>query len=638
MRPVRGRPGFHGPAPRWRLSRLAGVALALLLGAVAAPVAAQVGVLEEIRRDVESDAGYVDLVVQGFAPGEPVAATSTELAAPRLVIQTLSPGEANPYVDSPSRAFRMAALRLSHDRTFHAEAEAEGALVDVYVGADFNGNRRADPEEELCRSTQPGSLASCTVPATSDDQWVIAHHRGGDSVPVKLRWFAYYHGYLSQDIQARDGNALVSAPGRVADDGSVTVRLSFARTGMGVGDLRLGRLRVSTPGRTIEAPVRLRRTGGIPAIAFAGPVQDIILEPGQSHTRLAFIAPRGADVAGGYLEHVDIQPSALHVRPMPTLPEGPLLPPAPPLDEEGSYRAVQDPADLNRDVIRFRGELPMLWYLTPVNYGKQRSMVRVSFGAYIDPDGSARYQTVRQGSYYNPRRSGHGVFVYRSGAAVSLLWYTYDEQGLPTWLYAQSPADPNAPAGDLGPTAMPLYRSAWLGDRQRLYEVGSVSLYPITDDAFAMAYVLDGRSGLETLQAFLTGCPSVDGAPLDASGHWFDPTRAGTGYSVQVHPGYEFIANFIYDRLGQPRFLVAERGGAFDAGEQPLVLEQLRGFAPFGPHAPPTRSAVGLLTRRYAGGALQQVTVDAAFDGAVQGDWQGNDLVLPLGQTQGCRP
>ena len=83
---------------------------------------------------------------------------------------------------------------------------------------------------------------------------------------------------------------------------------------------------------------------------------------------------------------------------------------------------------------------------------------------------------------------------------------------------------------------------------------------------------------------------------------------------------------------------MAERGGAFDAGDRPLVLEQLQGFDPFGPHSQPVRTAVGVLNRRYAQGALEQVSVDAAFAGGVDGDWRVTDQVRPLGQTQGCAP
>ena len=620
--------------PKARALVLAAATLATTAG-LAMPASAQVELLDEVRQTVQSESGYVDLEIPGFAPGEPVMASSTELNAPRLVIQTLSAGEPNPYADSPSRVFRFIAINRFY-RTLQVEAEAAGADVDVYVGVDSNGNRRPDPEEESCRASALDSVARCIPENIDQYMWVMAHHRGGDTVPVHLRWFLYFDGYLRDDKQQDSSNALVSAPGRVGDGGTVPLRLSYSGTAMADGDLRLGRVRVSTPSRTVEMPVRLQREGsGFSPTLLMGE-REITLEPGQVHDQLVVLAPAGSNLIRGLMERVNAEPVALMLRPKASLPAGPLLPAAPILNGEESYRAL--PINARYDQVTLLGDLPMLWYVTPVNYGQQRAVVRVLAGAGIEEDSGAQLRTVRQGSYFNPARSGQGVFVYRSGNAVSLLWYTYEEDGDPTWLYAQSEADPQAATGDLGPSYLPLYRSAWLGDKQRLYEVGHIALYPLSDNSLVMAYQLDGRSGLETLQYFLTGCPGVDGSPVDASGHWFDPARAGSGYSVQVHPDYEFIASFIYDRLGRPRFLVAERGGAFDAGDRPLVLEQLQGFDPFGPHSQPVRTAVGVLNRRYAQGALEQVSVDAAFAGGVDGDWRVTDQVRPLGQTQGCAP
>ena len=207
------------------------------------------------------------------------------------------------------------------------------------------------------------------------------------------------------------------------------------------------------------------------------------------------------------------------------------------------------------------------------------------------------------------------------------LWYATPV----TWYYAQGSHTGLS-------TPMRLYRAAWLGDRQRLYPVGLVSLRADNAGSLIFDYDIDGERGVETLSPFLTGCPQVAGTPLDASGHWFDPAFAGTGYSVQVHPNYEFISAFVYDELGRPRFLVAERGGAFDAGNDTLVLEQLQGFSPLGEHVAPVRSPVGLLQRRYQDGQLAEVSIAAEFSGTIPGAWNSLHVVRPLSATQGCDP
>ena len=53
--------------------------------------------------------------------------------------------------------------------------------------------------------------------------------------------------------------------------------------------------------------------------------------------------------------------------------------------------------------------------------------------------------TVMQG-YFNPNRSGHGMFLSQADSAWALVWYTYLEDGTPTW-YLAANAAPGANAG-----------------------------------------------------------------------------------------------------------------------------------------------------------------------------------------------
>ena len=77
---------------------------------------------------------------------------------------------------------------------------------------------------------------------------------------------------------------------------------------------------------------------------------------------------------------------------------------------------------------------------------------------------------------------------------------------------------------------------------------------------------LDAAGG--AFQPLGQGCPTLAGNALDASSHWFDPARAGNGYSVQTwQDGYQFFAAFTYDSRGYPIFLAAERAGLSTASE-----------------------------------------------------------------------
>jgi hypothetical protein len=249
---------------------------------------------------------------------------------------------------------------------------------------------------------------------------------------------------------------------------------------------------------------------------------------------------------------------------------------------------------------------------------------------------TAAAPTVRAGGYFNSARSGHGLFLYPAGNQWAGLWYTYLQDGTPTWYYLQGTAP-----GSNGQWQGRIYRSAWDGSRNALTAVGEAIVTPSAADAFTFSYHLDGESGSEAFGSFGRGCPSLAGAPLNVSSHWFDPRRAGAGYSVQMFPNYEFLAAFVYDVAGVPRFLTAERdsfGGA--SASAPLV--QLRGFCPLCTRSGlPARTVVGTLARTFSAGSLSSLVLDASYSPSVSGRWAVSDVVQPLGGTpglQGCSP
>ena len=114
--------------------------------------------------------------------------------------------------------------------------------------------------------------------------------------------------------------------------------------------------------------------------------------------------------------------------------------------------------------------------------------------------------------------------------------------------------------------------------------------------------------------------------------------RSGYGYSVQASANYEFIAAFIYDEVGVPRFLAAERGDAFAAASEEMVLYQLRGFAPLGAHTVPDRIEAGRLQRRYLPDGLESIGIRSAYTSTVPGEWTHAGPVTALSARQGCAP
>jgi hypothetical protein len=238
---------------------------------------------------------------------------------------------------------------------------------------------------------------------------------------------------------------------------------------------------------------------------------------------------------------------------------------------------------------------------------------------------------LRPGGFYNPQRSGNGLFLYPAGSEWAGLWYTYLQDGTPTWYYLQAPAP-----GATGIWRGTIYRSAWNGSSNFLTPVGEATVTPRSTSAFTFSYTLDGETGSEAYENFGGGCPAFAGAPLNASGHWFDPARAGSGYSVQLFPNYEFYTVFGYDAQGVPRYLIAERSGIGTA-TQSMNLDQNTGACPLCTRTGnPVRSTVGTLTRTVGSGTLQRIQLTGTYTAGVAGTWAANDTVTPLGTLQGC--
>lgn len=275
------------------------------------------------------------------------------------------------------------------------------------------------------------------------------------------------------------------------------------------------------------------------------------------------------------------------------------------------------------------------WYVVPRNTGSERKTVTLQATV------QAVAPLVRPGSYFNPERPGTGLVIYPAGNQQVGLWYTYEGVSQrPVWYQLQAPAP-----GVAGAWHSPIYRQARHGDVSEPTVVGEAIITPMGPDVFAFTYTLNGLAGSEIYSPLGRGCPMLDGQPVDISAHWFDPDRAGTGFSVQTWPHYEFIAAFTYDEQGAPLYLAAELQG-FGGPEANLPLQRLTGACPTCAYAAPVRAPAGSLYRRLEQGRLSLVRTTASFNESWPlapslRHWVTTDRVEVLGgegSTQGCVP
>jgi len=506
---------------------------------------------------------------------------------------------------------------------------AAGGDIDLYLGMDRNGDGRASVDEVLCMSAMSNTRERCdesfTQSANTQAAWWVMLHNRGPAQSARAELFAVPLETTSRDFR-------MTGPTRLDSGRSWPIRFSWNLSNTAPGEARGGAARV-TLGDGVDygwSAVRLDRETGSEAASQL--MQDahrrVALAPGERFDSMVIDVPPGASRLEVLVESAQPVDAYLARWASPRSSSSvPLLRRAPPAVEAVTSSAGLVGAE------RLSVDRPQAgqWYLVLTNRSQTQRVRAAIMPSVLAAEGAV--PAVRPGGYFNPQRSGNGLFVYPAGADWAGLWYTYLQDGTPTWYYLQG----SAPASN-GIWRSVIFRSAWNGSSNRLTAVGEATVTPTGPDAFTYTYTLDGETGSEAYSDFGRGCPSLGGSALNVSGHWFDPERSGTGYSVQLLPNYEFYLVFGYDGRGVPRFLVAERGIMGGVNET-LNLEQLTGACPLCARSgDPVRNSIGTFQRSFANGRVANITLNGTFTASVPGTWAANDRVIPLGGLQGCGP
>lgn len=588
-----------------------------------------------LRIDAQKDSGFVDVEVSRLRPLSAARFEATSLVPMQQAAATLP---VDPTPDDPwdvaaggSRSWfdpitSPAGPQASTWRML-VDVSAVGADdVDLYIGVDADRDGVAERSEVRCVSAMAASVESCDAsivlaPGEMARVWAMVHNAGRSVANVEVHRAVV-------DLDSRDQRIVASGPGHTLRGEVFPVRIAWNDPTFVEGTRRLAFLKVFADGSTPMgiSPVRLKRVGATasPQVLSSGVPLDLVLNPGAASESVFIDVPAGA--AGLDVRQTGTGEADLYLSRTP-FGEGPIPALAPARSE--AVR-VSRQAGANESVSVSGIDLrPGRWYVTSVNPSLGQATLRLEANLV----GSSTLP--RAGSYFNAGRSGHGLFLYPAGSALVGLWYTYLEDGTPTWYYLQSPV---VGASHSGVWRSPIYRSAWSGSANRLVEVGQASIVPVGRDAFQFTYTLDGVTGSEPMASLGSGCPSWRGVPLDRSSHWFDPSSAGTGYSVQMWPNYEMHVAFVYDARGMPVFLIAESNG-FGGDRAVLNASLLEGFCPTCPRTTaPRRRDVGVLVRTVSAQGFQY-ELDSIFEGEVPGVWSAVDDVRPLGgdgTTQGC--
>jgi len=222
-----------------------------------------------------------------------------------------------------------------------------------------------------------------------------------------------------------------------------------------------------------------------------------------------------------------------------------------------------------------------------------------------------------QGLWNNPARPGHGFDLQFAGDTLIAAWYTYEENGDPTWYVAVG-------SYAAGRMTAPLKRITRITGQAVMEEIAGQITFEF--DGFErgrMNWRLGTREGNEPLQRVRFGPRTREDLH---TGVWFDPSDSGWGLSLESQGALTAIVVYFYDAAGQPRWVLGTAPqSSGDAG-----LGSSRGFAPWQPAVAITTVPGGTakVTRRFE--RRIDLVLDARVRGQANDPWVRNTSVIPL--------
>lgn len=225
-----------------------------------------------------------------------------------------------------------------------------------------------------------------------------------------------------------------------------------------------------------------------------------------------------------------------------------------------------------------------------------------------------------QGLWYNPDRSGHGIDLQALGGALFATWFTYNDDGSPTWYQASGPFSGENWTGDLK-------RFEWQPATQSAsgITVGSMSLSFAGQARAQFDWEIEGESGSEPFQRleFASGR-----TPLNYLGIWFDPDESGWGLTVDTIAESVVAIAFFYDADNQPRWSF---GSGTNARDTTINMNAFSGFCPSCDFVETTNEPAGTATLTFSSLGTARLDLDTSYPGLSGSRWVRNNTdIVPL--------
>jgi hypothetical protein len=224
-----------------------------------------------------------------------------------------------------------------------------------------------------------------------------------------------------------------------------------------------------------------------------------------------------------------------------------------------------------------------------------------------------------------------GVDFNSAGAYRAMLWYTFNEDGEPTWYQAA------AAATDGNVFVAELLRYTNDGTLQHSAPVGYVSFTTLSETDSIFSFVLYGQAGSDRMRALASkNCPTIDESQKSYDGLWARAVVGLGGASGLVNAAAQAFVHYIYDDSGNPVWFTASPSPQSPSTTEMGIL-QWTGNCPVCTGNEPSSATVGTFTRVFADESNLTWTLDYDLNSPISGTIDRTDEVGKLTIDNECR-
>ena len=272
-----------------------------------------------------------------------------------------------------------------------------------------------------------------------------------------------------------------------------------------------------------------------------------------------------------------------------------------------------------------RNDSPLTYSVVPVGLGQRLAFDRDGDGVFdaqeiingSDPtDANSTEIRPKTGLWFNPLRSGHGLDVEIAGDNMFIIWYTYNDDGSPTFYLAVAPYASNWQADIIATNWDFATRTASNS------VVGTVNLQINSAKSMNFSWDLNGREGAED---FIYFDVSNEMTSKQFTGTYYDDQDSGWGLTLYTQGQSQVAVVYYYDESGLPRWAL---GSDVNKQATDIALSSFIGFCPDCALVPVTGQIIGNVNLQFNSDRSINLSTHLTYPNNLTGTWEINNAVF----------